>query len=113
MKPIARPTIEEFEAKLIASADWTQVKIYSDWKNFTHSAGHTVLLFKTHVHVTAHDEPGMAWPTKCVCWHVAVRLYARQYGVPDLVAMLLPCQPASEIPALVAELHSVSSGHLP
>jgi hypothetical protein len=55
----------------------------------------------------------MCWPKSCVCWHVAVRLYARQHEVPDLVSMLLPCQPAAQIPALVAELRSISTGFLP
>ena len=98
--------------KLRAHPDWTE-RDGETTLSFHHSAGHFVLFSAGQVHVTAAGCQGMSWPKACVLWHVAVRLYARQYGVPDLVPMLLPCPPAATIPALVAELRSVSAGYLP
>lgn len=107
-----RPTPYELELKLRAHPDWTfDDNGYSH--TYRHVAGHWLGLFDTRVHLTASGKKGMSWPLNCVCWHVAVRLYARQYEVPDIVGMLLPCAQAVEIPALVLELRSISTGFLP
>jgi len=108
----ARPTTWDLECKLRAHPDWTEQERETSLA-YRHTAGHLVYFDGGQVHVTAAGKQGMCWPRSCVCWHVAVRLYARQHEVPDLVSMLLPCQPAAQIPALVAELRSISTGFLP